>query len=90
MSNTNIRNFINSSSLGVYTKYVRVENGTKYLVKLGRGAGKSETSILEPVTECIWYELAKLINLDCYPEYYNLDFWDEWEVFFRYILDKKK
>lgn len=21
------------------------------------------------------------MNLDCYLEYYNLDFWDEWEVF---------
>ena len=65
MSENNIRNFINSSSLGVYTKYVRVENGTKYLVKSGRGDGKSKTSILEPVTECICYELAKLMKIDC-------------------------
>jgi len=65
MSENNIRNFINSSSLGVYTKYVKVENGTKYLVKSGRGDGKSKTSILEPVTECICYELAKLMKIDC-------------------------
>jgi len=65
VSNNNIRNFINSSSLGVYTKYVRVVNGTKYLVKSGRGDGKSKTSILEPVTECICYELAKLMKIDC-------------------------
>jgi serine/threonine-protein kinase HipA len=65
VSDNNIRNFINSSSLGVYTKYIRVVNGTKYLVKSGRGDGKSKTSILEPVTECICYELAKLMGIDC-------------------------
>lgn len=65
MNNNNIRNFINSSSLGVYTKYVRVVNGDKYLVKSGRGDGKNKTSILEPVTECICYELAKLMGIDC-------------------------
>lgn len=65
MSNNDIRNFINSSSLGVYTKYVRVVNGTKYLIKSGRGDGKSKTSILEPVSECICYELAKQMGIDC-------------------------
>jgi hypothetical protein len=65
MGGNNIRNFINSSSLGVYTKYIRLVNGTKYLVKSGRGDGKSTTSILEPVTECICYELAKLMGIDC-------------------------
>ena len=65
MSENNIKNFINSSSLGVYTKYVRVVDGNKYLVKSGRGNEKSKTSILEPVTECICYELAKLMGIDC-------------------------
>lgn len=65
MNENNIKNFINSSSLGVYTKYVRIVNGSKYLVKSGRGDGRSKTSILEPVTECICYELAKLMGIDC-------------------------
>lgn len=30
MSENNIKNFINISSLGVYTKYVRVVDGNKY------------------------------------------------------------
>lgn len=33
MEDMNIRNFINSSSLGVYTKYIKVIDGHKYLVK---------------------------------------------------------
>lgn len=65
MSDNNIRNFINSSSLGVYTKYVRVVDGTKYLVKSGRGDRKSKTSILEPVTECICCDMARLMGIDC-------------------------
>jgi len=60
----NIKNYINSSSLGVYTKYVRLVGEKKYLVKSGRG-DKSKTSILEPVTECICYELAELMEIDC-------------------------
>lgn len=69
MKKDNIKNFINSSSLGVYTKYVRIENGMKYLVKSGRGNSKNNTSILEPITECICYELAKLMGIPC-AEYY--------------------
>ena len=69
MKENNIRSFINSSSLGVYTKYIRVEDGIKYLVKSGRGDGRNNTSILEPVTECICYELAKLMGVPC-AEYY--------------------
>lgn len=65
MKENSIRNFINSSSLGVYTKYIRIEDGQKYLVKSGRGDGKNITSILEPVTECICYELAKLMDIPC-------------------------
>ena len=68
MKENNIRNFISSSSLGVYTKYIRIEDGVKYLVKSGRGDG-NKTSILEPVTECICYELAKLMGISC-AEYY--------------------
>lgn len=58
--------------LGVYTKYARVVAGTKY----GRGDEKSKTSILEPVTECICYELAKLMKIDCAE--YTLE--DDYEV----------
>ncbi|MEG2656917.1 MAG: hypothetical protein RSA29_14575 [Clostridium sp.] len=47
MKENNIRNFINSSSLGVYTKYIEITDGQKYLVKSGRGDGKSKSSILE-------------------------------------------
>lgn len=63
-----IKNYINSSSLGVYTKYIREVNGTRYLVKSGRGNNKN-ISILEPVTECICYELSKLMNISC-AEYF--------------------
>lgn len=65
MSNENIRNFINSSSLGVYTKYIIIKDNYKYLVKSGRDNGQKESSILEPVTECICYELANLMEIDC-------------------------
>lgn len=47
MEESNIRNFINSSSLGVYTKYIKIVDGQKYLVKLGRSDGKGKSSILE-------------------------------------------
>ncbi|MBN1071320.1 hypothetical protein FDB55_16940 [Clostridium botulinum] len=47
MEESNIRNFINSSSLGVYTKYIKIVDGQKYLVKSGRGDGKGKSSILE-------------------------------------------
>ncbi|NFO15362.1 hypothetical protein FDB34_14360 [Clostridium botulinum] len=47
MEESNIRNFINSSSLGVYTKYIKIVDGQKYLVKSGRSDGKSKSSILE-------------------------------------------
>lgn len=36
----NIRNFINSSSLGVYEKYIIIRGNHKYLVKSGRGFNK--------------------------------------------------
>ena len=65
MNNNDIRNFINSSSLGVYTKYIEIVDGHKYLVKSGRGDGKKKSSVLEPVTECICYELAKQMGIDC-------------------------
>ncbi|MBU3105117.1 HipA family kinase [Clostridium gasigenes] len=65
MNENDIRNFINSSSLGVYTKYIKVVDGYKYLVKSGRGDGKSKSSILEPVTECICYEFAKEMGIEC-------------------------
>ncbi|MGL4876008.1 MAG: HipA family kinase [Clostridium sp.] len=65
MEDDNIRNFINSSSLGVYTKYIKIVDGYKYLVKSGRGDGKKKSSILEPVTECICYEIAKEMGIDC-------------------------
>lgn len=61
----NIRNFINSSSLGVYEKYIIIRDNHKYLVKSGRGSAEKESSILEPVTECICYELSKLMGMDC-------------------------
>ncbi len=64
----NIRNYVNSSSLGVYSKYIKEINGTKYLVKSGRGYDE-RISILEPVTECICYELSKLMNIPC-AEYF--------------------
>lgn len=65
MNDNDIKNFINSSSLGVYTKYIKVIDGHKYLVKSGRGDGRKKTSILEPVTECICYEIAKQMGIDC-------------------------
>lgn len=65
MNENDIRNFINSSSLGVYTKYIKIIDGHRYLVKSGRGDGKSKSSILEPITECICYELAQLMGIDC-------------------------
>lgn len=65
MEDNNIKNFINSSSLGVYTKYIKIIDGHKYLVKSGRGDGKKKTSILEPVTECICYEIAKEMGIHC-------------------------
>lgn len=68
MNEKNIKNYINSSSLGVYTKYIREVDGTRYLVKSGRGDSKS-ISVLEPVTECICYELAELMNIPC-AEYF--------------------
>jgi hypothetical protein len=61
----NITNFINSSSLGVYEKYIVIKDNHKYLVKSGRSDGERESLILEPVTECICYELAKLMGIDC-------------------------
>ncbi len=65
MSSENIKDYINSSSLGVYTKYMRVAEDTKYLVKSGRGNGKNGSVVFEPVTECICYELAKLMGIAC-------------------------
>lgn len=65
METKNIRNFINSSSLGVYEKYIIIKDNHKYLVKSGRNGGEKESSILEPVTECICYELAKMMGIDC-------------------------
>lgn len=65
MNENNIKNFINSFFFGVYIKYVRIVNGSKYLVKLGRGDGRSKIFILEFVIECICYELVKLMGIDC-------------------------
>lgn len=65
MNDNDIRNFINSSSLGVYTKYIEFLDGQKYLVKSGRGDGKKKSSVLEPVTECICYEIAKQMGIEC-------------------------
>ena len=65
LTNENIKNFINSSSLGVYTKYIIIKDNHKYLVKSGRGDREKSCSMLEPVTECICYELANLMEVDC-------------------------
>lgn len=89
MKEENIKNFINSSSLGVYTKYIRVENGVKYLVKSGRGDGKSNTSILEPITECICYELANLMGIPC-AEYYLENEGDEILCVSKWFYDENK
>lgn len=64
MDNDNIKNFINTSSLGVYEKYIDIRDDYKYLVKSGRDNGE-KSSVLEPVTECICYELANLMGVKC-------------------------
>ena len=69
MTSEDIKNYINSSSLGVYMKYIILINNEKYLVKSGRGENEGDSSILEPVTECICYELAKLMGIPS-AEYY--------------------
>ena len=69
MISKDIKNYINSSSLGVYMKYIILINNEKYLVKSGRGENEGDSSSLEPVTECICYELAKLMGIPS-AEYY--------------------
>ncbi|NFQ38146.1 HipA domain-containing protein [Clostridium botulinum] len=89
MEESNIRNFINSSSLGVYTKYIKIVDGQKYLVKSGRGDGKSKSSILEPITECICYELANLMEINC-AEYTLEEVDDELVSISKWLYDESK
>lgn len=55
---------INTSSQGVYLKYDILENNTRYLIKTGRLIGRT-FSPLEPVSECIAYDIAKSLGVPC-------------------------
>ena len=58
---------VNSSSQGVYFKYDKFINNTRYLVKTGRLIGNKFLP-LEPVAECMAYEMAKSLGV-CNAEY---------------------
>lgn len=55
---------VNTSSQGVYLKYDILENGIKYLIKTGRLIGRY-FSLLEPVSECMAYDIAKCLGVPC-------------------------
>lgn len=54
----------NISSQGVYLKYDISEDSTKYLIKTGRLIGRY-FSPLEPVSECMAYDIAKCLGVPC-------------------------
>lgn len=61
----NIRNYVNSSSLGVYSKYIKEINGTKYLVKSGRGYNETIEELLMDCdySKCFETSNRKQLNL---------------------------
>lgn len=53
---------IRSSSQGLYFKYDKYIDNTRYLVKTGRLIG-NRFSPLEPVSECLAYDIGKLLGI---------------------------
>jgi hypothetical protein len=64
-NNSNVIIYSSNNNIIPTSIYIIVKDDTKYLVKSGRSNHEKESSHLEHVTECICYELAKLMQIDC-------------------------